>query len=280
MLQTVQKIGPVLDLFTVERPEWGVSEVAEAVGMPRSSAHALLSSLVETGLLQCRARGRYRVGWRVLELGETLRGTANVRTVGYPVLEQLVEDYGETSHLAIMERSRVLYIDKIVGTHMVTVVGARVGAQLEPHCSAVGKVLLAHRTADEVRRILGDKPMRRFTPTTITDVDALLAELASVRQAGVGYDTGEAIADVHCVAAPVRDEMGVVIAAVSMTVPVNRFDKSRAEFSQAVKVAAAEISTRLAAAGDLPAAPPLDDPTNTTSGVSGRSKGLAATRGR
>ncbi len=276
MLQTVQKIGPVLDLFTVERPEWGVSEVAEAVGMPRSSAHALLSSLAETGLLQCRARGRYRVGWRVVELGETLRGSANVRTIAYPVLEQLVDEYGETSHLAIMERSRVLYIDKIIGTHMVTVVGARIGAQLEPHCSAVGKVLLAYRHADEVRRILGDRPLRRFTGTTITDVDALLAELVEVRQAGVGYDAGEAISEVHCVAAPVRDEMGVVIAAVSMTVPVNRFARSRAEFSQAVRTAATEISTRLAAAGDLPPPPPLDDPTN----GSARPTGLAATRAR
>jgi DNA-binding IclR family transcriptional regulator len=261
MLQTVQKIGPVLDLFTVERPEWGVSEVAEAVGMPRSSAHALLSSLAETGLLQCRARGRYRVGWRVLELGETLRGSANVRTIAYPVLEQLVDEYGETSHLAVMERSRVLYIDKIIGTHMVTVVGARVGAQLEPHCSAVGKVLLAPRHADEVRRIVGDSP-RRFTATTITDVEALLAELVEVRQAGMGYDAGEAIADVHCVAAPVRDEMGAVVAAVSVSVPVNRFAKSRAEFGTAVRTAAGEISARLAAAGDLPPPPTLDDPTN------------------
>lgn len=279
MLQTVQKIGPVLDLFTVDRPEWGVSEVAEAVGMPRSSAHALLSSLVETGLLQSRARGRYRVGWRVLELSETLRGSANVRTIGYPVLEQLVDEYGETAHLAVMERSRVLYVEKILGTHMVTVVGARIGAQLEPHCSAVGKVLLAYRHADEVRRIVGGQPLRRFTPTTITDMDALLTELAEIRSAGLGYDVGEAISDVHCVAAPVRDEMGMVIAAVSMTVPVNRFTKSRTELSQAVKAAAAEITARLANAADAPAAPPLDDPTNVGSRA-GRSAGATAQRRR
>lgn len=262
MLQTIQKIGPVLDLFTVEHPEWGVSEVAEAIGVPRSSAHALLASLVETGLLQSRARGRYRVGWRVIELSETLRGTVNVRTVAYPVLEQLVKDFGETSHLAVMERSRVLYVEKILGTHMVNVSGARVGAQLEPHGSAVGKVLLAHRTSQEIRRILAGTTLRRFTATTITDSDALCAELETVRTAGVGYDRGEVVSDVHCVAAPVRDDMGQVIAAVSLTAPENRFIRSRAEFTQAVKAAAIEISGRLASAEDSPLQGPSDDPTS------------------
>lgn len=272
MLQTIQKIGPVLDLFTIEQPEWGVTEAAEAIGVPRSSAHALLSSLAETGLLQSRTRGRYRIGWRVLELSETLRGTVNVRSVAYPVLEQLVEEYGETSHLAIMERSRVLYVEKILGTHMVNVVGARVGAQLEPHCSAVGKVLLAHRGPDEIRRILADTSMRRLTATTITDPEVLCRELEGVRSAGVAYDRGEAISDVHCVAAPVRDAMGSVIAAVSVTVPENRFARARAEFTQAVKNTAIEISRRLAKAEDTPAPPPVGDPTAASSVIPLRAK--------
>jgi DNA-binding IclR family transcriptional regulator len=260
MLQTIQKIGPVLDLFTVERPEWGVSEVAAAISVPRSSAHALLSSLVETGLLQSKGRGRYRIGWRVVELSETLRGTVNVRSVARPVLERLVRDYGETSHLAVMERSRVLYVDKILGTHQVNVTGARVGAQLEPHCSAVGKALLAHLSDEEIKRILGGQPMRRLTSTTITDPKTLFAELIAVRKVGVAYDVGEAVPDVQCVAAPVRDEMGVVVAAVSVTVPANRFTRSKLEFTAAVKAAAADISARLADAEDTPAEPLLDDP--------------------
>lgn len=275
MLQTIQKIGPVLDLFTIERPDWGVSEVAAAIGVPRSSAHALLSSLVETGLLQSKSRGRYRIGWRVVEMSETLRGTVDVRSVANPVLVRLVREYGETSHLAVMERSRVLYIDKILGTHQVNVTGARVGAQLDPHCSAVGKALLAHRSDEEVRRILGERPLLRLTPTTVTDPQALFEELLIVRRAGVAYDVGEAVSEVHCVAAPVRDDMGVVVAAVSVTVPENRFARSRAEFTAAVKAAAAEISGRLAAAGDAQPEPLLDDPTARTPapGLTGTARG-------
>lgn len=262
MLQTIKKIGRVLDLFTVEKPEWGVSEVAEALEMPRSSAHVLLSSLVETGLLQSRDRGRYRIGWRVAELNETLRGTVDVRSVASPILEQLVDQYGETAHLAIMERSRVLYIDKVAGTHMVHVLGARVGAQLEPHCSAVGKVLLAHRTSYDIEQILSRTSLRRLTSATITDPVKLREELASVRRTGIAYDIGEAVSEVHCVAAPVRDGMGVVVAAVSVTVPRSRFEPARAEFTDAIKSAAAEINVQLSSAEDAPVRSPLDDPTS------------------
>lgn len=259
MLQTVQKIGPVLDLFTIERPEWGVSEVGEAIGVPRSSAHALLSSLVEVGLLQCRTRGRYRIGWRIVELGETMRGTVDIRSAAAPVLQDLVERFGETCHLAVLDRHKVLYLDKVVGTHVVTVLGARVGTHLDPHCNAVGKVLLAHREPGEIARFVTDKPLRRLTPATITDPDALARELATVRSAGCAFDRAEAVAEVHCVAAPVRDELGSVVAAISMTVPASRFLPSRAEFRRAVVTGAAAISRRMATETGRPALPATRD---------------------
>ena len=245
-LQTVQKIGPVLDLFTAAQPEWGVSEVAAAIDVPRSSAHALLSSLVETGLLQCRTRGRYRIGWRVIELGETLRGTVDVRSCAAPVIENLVERYGETSHLAVMERWHVLYVDKVVGTHNITVQGARVGARLEAHCTAVGKVLLASLEENELHRYLAGRQLRRHTPSTITNAGALLDALSVARSAGHAYDLGEAVSEVHCVAAPVRDDMGSVVAAVSMSIPVSRFVPRRVEFTRAVMAAARDVSHAVA----------------------------------
>lgn len=245
-LQTVQKIGPVLDLFTVERPEWGVSEVATTIDLPRSSAHALLSSLVDIGILQCRARGRYRIGWRVVELGQALRGTVDVRSCAAPVIDRLVDKYGETTHLAVMERWRVLYVDKVVGTHNITVQGARVGTRLDAHCTAVGKVLLAQLHDAELRRFFDSATLRRRTPTTITDPAALVETLASVRSTGCAFDLGEAVADVDCVAAPVRDDMGTVVAAISMSVPASRFVANRAEIHRAVVGAANEVTRALA----------------------------------
>ncbi|MCD2191297.1 IclR family transcriptional regulator [Actinomycetospora soli] len=255
MLQTVQKIGPILDLFTVERPEWGVSEVAEVIGVPRSSAHALLSSLVGTGLLQNRARGRYRIGWRVVELSDTLGCGQDVRSAAAPVLQELVHRHGETCHLAVLERYKVLYLDKVVGTHVVTVTGTRVGAAVDAHCNGVGKVLLAHRSPAEVARHVLERPLKRHTPATITTPDSLENELNAVRMQGFAIDRGETVTDVWCAAAPVRDEMGSVVAAISMTVPVHRFVSAQAVLQRAVTSAAASISRSLSAPDDGAPAP-------------------------
>lgn len=261
MLQTIQKIGPVLDLFSAKRPDWGVTEVAEAIGVPRSSAHALLSSLAETGLLQCRARGRYRLGWRVVELNASLRGSVDVRSVAFPVLRRLADKHGETVHLAVLDNDRVLYVDKLPGSRQLTVAGAQVGARLEPHCTAVGKLLLAYCSAAEAQRVLGAGALRRLTPATVTDSGALMSELAVIRASGVAFDEGESVTHVSCVAAPVRDDLGAVVAALSLTVPASRFEVCRAEYRRAVKSAGLEIS-RLLTDGETPAVTTLrEDPT-------------------
>ncbi|MGW5381530.1 IclR family transcriptional regulator [Nocardia sp. NPDC003963] len=241
-LQTVQKIGPILDLFTVSRPEWGPAEIAAVIDAPRSSVHALLSALVDTGLLQRRFRGRYRLGWRVVELSETLRATVDVRSCAAPILQELAHKYGETAHLAVLERGKVLYVDKVLGNRVVNVSGARVGARLEPHCSALGKVLLAYREAGQLTHNITGEPLPRLTPSTIIDPAVLTREFASIRRAGIAFDTGEAVPEVYCAAAPVRDDMGVVIAAVSITVPASRFGPARTEFTKAVIAAGNRIS--------------------------------------
>lgn len=262
MLQTIQKIGPVLDLFTCEQPEWGVSEAAEAIGVPRSSAHALLSSLVDTGLLQCRTRGRYRIGWRVVEMGQTLRAGVDVRSAAADVMQRLVDAFGETCHLAVMDRYKTLYLDKITGNHVINVMGARVGSHVEMHCSAIGKVLLASCDPHEIDQFITNKPLRRLTPATITNPVALTRELEQIRRTGFAIDAGEAVAEVHCVAAPIRDEIGDIVAALSVSVPVSRFTANRDELRRGVVTAAAEISRRVARPEIVAARSSIGDPSS------------------
>lgn len=252
-LSTILKVGPLLDLFTLDRHTWGVTEVADALSMPRSSAHALLTSLVEIGLLQTRGRGRYSIGWRVLELSEVLRSRTDLRTIAAPVLEDLVREYGETTHLAVIDRKTVLYVDKVRGTHNIVVQGARVGARLEPHCTAVGKVLMANMDRTRVTQHYDGRELRRYTSSTITELPALLAELDEVKRSGVAFDRGEQLEEIHCVAVPVRDEMGAVVAAISISVPVNRFLARAAELTQGARASAAEIQRRITRALDQPA---------------------------
>lgn len=240
-LSTIEKAGRVLDLFGTHASEWGVSEVAARLQVPRSSAHALLSSLADIGILQWREGGRYRIGWRVIELAEVRRRMLDVRAAAEPVLRGLVGTYGETCHLAVRDRHAVLYIDKVLGTHNITVQGAAVGTRLESHCTAVGKTLLAFADQGTLTAYLVTAPFPRHTSTTITTAEQFTHALEEIRRRGVGFDLGEAVDDVYCVAAPIRDEFGQVIAAVSLSAPDSRFHKHRATYTSAVKAAAMEI---------------------------------------
>lgn len=251
-LNTVDKVGRVLDLFGPHAPEWGVSEVAARLAIPRSSAHALLASLADIGLLQWREGGRYRIGWRVIELAEVSRGTTDVSAAAEAVLQRLVRQYGETCHIAVRDRHAVLYLDKALGTHNITVQGARIGTRLESHCTAVGKTLMAFADDEIVDGFLASAPFRRYTPNTITDPETFRGALVEIRRSGVGLDLGEAVEDVYCAAAPIRDEFGQVVAALSMSSPISRFTKNREAYVAAVKAAAQEVSRNLvdsAAAG-------------------------------
>ncbi|MFV0457865.1 MAG: IclR family transcriptional regulator [Actinomycetales bacterium] len=254
-LGTVAKVGRVLDLFTPENPEWGVSEVGAELAIPRSSAHALLSSLTDIGLLQWREGGRYRIGWRVIELAEVRRSMVDVRACAAPVMQELVHRYGETVHLAVRYNFTVLYIDKILGTHNITVQGARVGARLECHCTAVGKTLLGHADESVLESFLATGRLSKHTPSTIVTQAAFRRELEQIRRRGYGFDLGEAVEDVYCVAAPIRDEFGQVIAALSMSSPSNRFGKYRETYAKAIVHAALSISRAMV---DSP--PRLPDP--------------------
>jgi DNA-binding IclR family transcriptional regulator len=244
----VVKIVPVLDLFTAERPEWGASEVADALSIPKSSAHALLVTLSEIGLLQLRSRGRYCLGWKLLELGETVRVNLNrgVRKHARPVMEKLVKTYGETMHLAVLDRTDAIYVDKIVGSQVVTITGTRPGARLAAHAPAVGKVLLAYSYDVETLSKLLTGPLPAFTNATITDPEVLLRELTQVRVSGIATERGEVVPDVCCVAAPIADESGRVVAAMSFTVPSSRFNARRLEYEKAIVRACTQASRALA----------------------------------
>lgn len=273
-LNTIEKVGRVLDLFTRDEPEWGVSEVATALGVPRSSAHAVLSSLVDIGLLQWRPGGRYRVGWRVLELAEVQRRTVDLRAAARPTLERLVAEHGETVHLGVRERYHLLYIDKFVGTRNITVQGASVGARVAPYCTSLGKMIIACGDPSELEEYLSVTTLNRFTPTTITDPVAFRAEIETIRRQGYAYDLGEANEDIFCVAGPIRDDLGQIVAAASMSCPQNRFERNRAGYTRAIVEACAQISralvdARLGGADDTPDYPRVVGPRRLRSGSSG-----------
>ena len=245
MLQTIEKASDVLALFDREHSEWGVREVAEALGLAKSSAHDLLTSLERVGLLGKTDEGRYRLGWRLVTLSETLLATTELRREARPILEELAEQYRETIHLAVLDDTKVVYVDKLEGKQAVRVELTSLGTRLYAHCSALGKVLLAYQPAENVKRIIKIEGLPRFTANTITDADELEQTLARVCKQGYATDQEEILPDLCCIGAPIYNHSAHVIAAISMSIPAYRFQRSQAEFRKAVMRTGKRISERL-----------------------------------
>ncbi|MDX2160290.1 MAG: IclR family transcriptional regulator [bacterium] len=245
MLGTILKAGQVFALFNGERPEWGVSDIAHALGIAKSSAHDLVASMAQIGLLTQGEDGRYRLGWKLVELSEILLETTELRAVARPILERINDTYQETIRLAILDHGKVCYVDTLDGMQPIRVAASGLGSHLYPHCSGVGKVLLAHQPSTLVERTIAEQGLPRFTESTITTLEALRAELDATRQRGWGIDNGEIIADLRCIAAPIRNHSGRVVAAVSMSVPAFRFERSQDALRGAVMRAGDEISLHL-----------------------------------
>lgn len=255
-LNTVKKIGPVLDLFTPERPEWRMSDIARALDMPKSSAHALVSTLAEVGLLSTGSGGRYRLGWNLLSLSERMRASLDFRQHAVPAMQALSRETRETVLLAALDRQDVVYIERAEGTHpMVRLAGVRPGARAPASCTAVGKVLLAYREPEEVRSLMESAPFKRFTVNTITGLAELEEQLVEVRAKGVAFDRGEISTDIQCVAAPIRDRYESVIAAVSVSIPAYRFPADPRPLLTSLTRTAQTISARIAEAELEPATP-------------------------
>ena len=245
MLQTIQKAGELLALYDRDHTEWGVREAATKLKIAKSSAHDLMASLAKLGFLNRTEENRYRLGWRLVTLSETLLATTELRKEARPVMEELAAQYQETIHLAVLDDTQAVYVDKLEGRQAVRVELTSLGARLYAHCSALGKVLLAYSSEEDVRRIIETGGLPRFTPNTITDEEELSQALAKIRKQGYAYDLEEILLDLCCVGAPIYNHTGQVIAAISMSIPAYRFRRSQTEYRDAIVRAAKSISARL-----------------------------------
>ena len=245
MRYMMEKVGNVLNLFSFERPEWGVSEVAKALGLPKSTVSEIMASLASQCLLFRTGEGRYRLGWRLFHLSQVLLDNTDFCIEARKVMRELVERWGETSHLAVLDEGQVLYVEKLQGTPAVQILLSHVGGRLPAHCSGIGKVLLAHREWQEVITLLEPQGLRAFTPHTITALGQLALELEEVRKQGYAYDHEEVALGLYCVAAPIHDLDGHVIAAMILSVPAYRFYPKEDTYTMTIVKAAQIISEAL-----------------------------------
>jgi len=224
-----------------------LQEISEAVELSPSTAFRLLSTLARYKFVQKDVLNRYGLGLACLELASAYYTSNDLRKVALPELEALRDDVKETVHLAILDNMEVVYLEKLPGLHAIGLMGSRVGGRAPAYCTGVGKVLLAFSNARAIREHFLSHPFRPFTMKTITTIEALEKELENVRQKGYALDRGEHEFEVRCVAAPIYDINGNVVAAISISGPAGRMEplENNQELIQKVCQTARAISEKL-----------------------------------
>lgn len=231
--------------FSEQEYEMGISALAARLGLAKSTVHRLATTLVEYDMLeQNRESGKYRLGLAFFELGTLVRRKMDTATEAQGEIHALADSSGETVQLAILDHLTVLYI-RIRESRQAVRLSSGLGSRAPAHCTGVGKALLAFQPAEVVQQVI-DAGLKRHTVNTITEPEALRTELASIRARGYAIDDEEIEVGLRCVAAPIRDHSGQVVAAISVAAPVQRMSKKTVQTTVPSVVAAAEnISRRL-----------------------------------
>lgn len=227
ILTSVLRALEVLDFFTVEEHELTLTEISKRMGMHKSSVYRILRTLESADLLQRdEATGKYRLSLKILELAGRVLGRYDLRSTAGPPMEELASKTGEIIHLSILDGKELVYLDK-KGTGQVLTVSTKIGGKHPAYASAMGKVLLAHLPSEEIDKKIEELDLVPLTEHTITNPVELKRELIAIRDRGYALDNEEAFPGIRCIAAPIRDQAGKVVAAVSATVPLQRFDDDR-----------------------------------------------------
>jgi DNA-binding IclR family transcriptional regulator len=236
----------ILELF-LDRPRLSAREIAEQLGLPRTTVHELLVTLVARSYL-ISVPGQpvqFRLGMPLFQLGAAFAGQLDLVREAQDVARDVAAACDEAVHVAVLDGANVIYLVKVDSTHPVRMVSA-VGRGLPAHCTAVGKMLLSSLDPSDLDALLAGGDLAGMTPASITDPDRLRAELDRVRAEGVAVDDGESTNAVRCVGAPVRDHTGTTIAAMSVSAPIIRWTPAaHAEWTRLVRAGAATLSTRL-----------------------------------
>lgn len=205
----------------------GVTDVADALSVSKSTAHGHLSTMESLGYI-VKVDGEYRVGLRFLELGHNARSRYNLYEAAKAEADQLAEVTGERCQIMVAEGHRGVYIYQTAGERAVQT-DSHIGSSVDLHCTAVGKSYLAHLSETDLETYLEAVGLPENTEHTITDPDAFRDELATVRERGYALNREERIIGMRAVGAPIVTDGGEVLGAISVSVPTTRLEEQPSE---------------------------------------------------
>lgn len=237
----------ILEVLSDGKPRT-LMELSEALPLNSSTTYRLLVTLSYHNFVERDEQsGKYALGFGCLELARSYQVNHSIRKSARQELEKLRDQSGETIHLAILDNMEVAYLEKLQGLHAIGLMSSQVGGRALAYCTGLGKILLAYADPARVRAHYARAGFRRFTDTTIDNLDALMTHLEEVRRQGYAFDRGEHESDVRCVAAPIFNASGEAVAAISISGPASRMEplEQQQDLITSILRSAQAISERL-----------------------------------
>ena len=236
MLNTIARTGTVLGLFTVETPEWGGTEVATTLGLPKSTTFDLLASLAEIGLLQQTSDDRYRLGWQLLVIRRRLMNSICFDDQTQRTIAALAQHLSAAITIGACDGRGVVCIAHASASRTGPVLAE--GARLPGHASALGKFLLAQRPWPKLRERIEQYGLPALTVDSVSDIEVLRKQLTCARENDLAVEHGETVRGQSCLAVGIYERERRVIAALSICTPSETMHSRHEEFARIARRAA------------------------------------------
>ncbi len=244
-LSSLKNALRALKCFTMEEPEKGITEIAQSLNLSKSTVHRVMTTLAEEGFVRRdEETHRYRLGLNVLSMGGIIMSNLEIYREGQHLLEEFLNRFDETVHLAVLEDYQTVYVSKLECKHPVQIL-THVGRKNPLYCTSSGKAILAFQDDAMIEEVIR-RGLVKYTRTTIADAEVLRNTLRKIRDTGYATSYGELRDGVNSVAVPVRDYTREVIGAVTVVGPVQRFTEQKIQaFAKQLGLIGKEISSRL-----------------------------------
>lgn len=250
--QSVQSIERALDIIEVlaeENEGLGVTEIANRIGLHKSTAHRIITTLANRGYLKKNENGTYQIGLALIGAASLYINSLELQTEARPFVARITAELGLTCHLGVLDGDEVVYIEKMDIFSNVRLY-SQIGVHVPAYSCSLGKCLLSNYSSEDIRKIMANCKFEKFTDKTITSMDELIADIDKVRKRGWGIDDEESEVGHRCLGVPIYDYRGDIIAAISASGPTNIFTRDRIEHvASYLKEQAMELSESMGYTG-------------------------------
>jgi DNA-binding IclR family transcriptional regulator len=241
-IQVIERMMNLLDALARNDEPINLKRLANSTGLHPSTAHRILNMMVEFRMVDRIEPGTYRLGIRLLELGNLVKSRINLRQEALPFMRRLHQELHETVNLSVRQGDEMVYVERLLSDRTAMRVVHLIGARAPLHITAVGKIFLLEDGPDKCREYAQRTGLEIFTKNTIRDLETMHKELDRVRKLGYALDNEEAENGVSCIGAGIHDDEGRLVAGLSLSAPSNRMEKT---WCLRVKQIADEISRAL-----------------------------------